>query len=52
LHIEIQDDVLIIRGDGTTFRYEKETLLPAIVQPDPHSRQFQNGLLELRLKKL
>ncbi len=52
LQIEIQDDVLIIRGEGATFRYEKETLLPAIVQPEPHSRQFQNGLLELRLKKI
>ncbi len=50
LQIEIQDDILIIRGEATGFAYEKEVLLPAMVLPEPQSRTYQNGLLELRLK--
>jgi len=52
LQIEIQDDVLSIRGEGPGYRYEKETLLPAAVAPQPQSQTYHNGLLELRLKRI
>lgn len=49
LNLEVLDDILIITGAGPDFRYEKELLLPAIVQTEPLSRSFQNSVLELRL---
>jgi HSP20 family molecular chaperone IbpA len=51
LKVELLEDILIIRGEAEGYRYEKETLLPVAVQPEPLSRTYQNGLLELRLKK-
>jgi HSP20 family molecular chaperone IbpA len=51
LQVEIFDDVVMIRAEGPTCRYEKETLLPAMVNPEPQSYNYQNGILELRLKK-
>lgn len=52
LRIEVLDDILIVSGEGPDIRYEKEILLPAIVQPEPQNRTYQNGVLELRLKKI
>jgi HSP20 family protein len=51
LKVELLEDILIIRGEAEGYRYEKETLLSVAVQSEPLSRTYQNGLLELRLKK-
>jgi HSP20 family molecular chaperone IbpA len=51
LKVELLEDILIIRGEADGYRYEKETLLSVAVQPEPLSLTYQNGLLELRLKK-
>jgi len=52
LQVEVFDDVLIIHAQGSNCRYEKEVLLPAMVEPEPESYNFQNGLLEVRLRRL
>jgi len=52
LQVEVYDDVLILRAQGSNCRYEKEVLLPAMVEPEPISCNFQNGLLEIRLRRL
>ncbi|NWJ97523.1 MAG: hypothetical protein HXX20_17190 [Chloroflexi bacterium] len=51
LKVELLEDILIIGGEAEGYRYEKETLLSVAVQSEPLSRTYQNGLLELRLKK-
>ncbi|MEI7555753.1 Hsp20/alpha crystallin family protein [Candidatus Chlorohelix sp.] len=48
---EIHDDILLVRGENTDCLYEKEVMLPAMVKAEPVSQQYQNGLLELRLKR-
>ncbi|NWJ94470.1 MAG: hypothetical protein HXX20_01675 [Chloroflexi bacterium] len=52
LQLEVYDDVLILRAQGSTCRYEKEVLLPEKVEPEPESCNFQNGVLEIRLRRL
>ncbi len=51
IKVEIQDDILALHATGKDRQYAKEVLLPAMVVPSSLSQHFQNGILELRLKK-
>jgi HSP20 family protein len=51
VQLEVFDDVLIVRAEGPYCRYEKEVLLPVMVEPEPESCNFQNGLFEIRLRR-
>jgi HSP20 family protein len=48
---EVHDDILIVQGQNTDCLYEKEIMLPTMVMSEPLSQKYQNGLLELRLKR-
>ena len=50
IQIEIQDDVLSLGTNGER-KYAKEILLPAVVDAASLQRTYQNGILEIRLKK-
>lgn len=52
VYFEIHDDILIVQGENTDCLYEKEVMLPAMVKAEPVSQKYQNGLLELRLKRV
>jgi HSP20 family protein len=49
--IEIEGDILNLKARGDRYNYEKECMLPAPVLPVPLSKGYQNGVLELRLKR-
>ena len=51
VHLELQDDILIISTEKGAPNYRKELLLPACYAPDKLSFQCRNGVLEIVLKK-
>lgn len=51
IHIEIRDDVLCLQTTGER-KYEKEILLPGVVDAKKLNKTFKNGILELRLKRV
>jgi HSP20 family molecular chaperone IbpA len=50
IKVEIEGDIVHLKADSATYRFEKECLLPAHVNTEAISRRYQNGVLELRLK--
>ncbi len=48
--VEVRDDILTIETTGDR-KYAKEALLPATVDAATLQRAYQNGILELRLRK-
>lgn len=50
VEVEIRGDVLSLSSSGER-RYAKEVLLPSAVDAASMKRSFNNGLLELRMKK-
>ena len=48
----IAEDTLTIRVDSSTRRYYKEVQLPAGVDPDSSKASYNNGVLEIALRKL
>jgi len=48
----IGDDALTIKVDSPTRRYYKEVQLPAAVDPDTSRASYNNGVLEIVLRKL
>ena len=50
IQIEAQDDILTLRTTGER-KYEKEILLPAIVDAGHIEKTFKNGILELRMQR-
>ena len=50
IQIDIQEDVLTLETNGER-KYAKEILLPALVDAASLQRTYQNGILEIRLKK-
>jgi HSP20 family protein len=50
IKIEIQDDVLSLETNGER-KYAKEILLPAVVEVASLQKTYNNGILEIRLKK-
>ncbi len=52
IHLEIEGDILVLKAKSESFLYEKECLLPAQVEAKPLSLRYQNGTLELHLKKV
>ena len=51
IKIEVEGDILWLRATGSNLVLEKECLLPAIVNPEPISRRFHNGMLELHFRR-
>lgn len=51
IEVEVRGDVLALSSSGER-RYAKEVLLPSAVDAASMRRSFNNGLLELRLKKV
>lgn len=51
VHLELQDDILVISTEKGDPNYRKELLLPASYSPDKMSFQCRNGVLEIVLKK-
>jgi HSP20 family protein len=49
--IELKEDILIISAKGQSRQYSKELLLPVKVKATTLSRKYNNGILEIRLKK-
>ena len=51
IHLDLSGDVLALSATGPKRKYEKEVLLPAAVDPQARRQSYQNGYLELRLRK-
>lgn len=51
IKININADMMTISANGKNRKYQKELLLPCKVQNDPVSSKYNNGILEIRLKK-
>jgi HSP20 family protein len=49
--IELKEDILIISAKGQSRQYYKELLLTVKVKDTTISRKYNNGILEIRLKK-
>ena len=49
--VEVRDDVLSLQTTGQR-KYEKEILLPSVVDVRSLEKTFKNGILELRLKRI
>ena len=50
IQIEVQDDILSLSTTGER-KYAKELLLPSLVDADTMEIAYQNGILEVRLRK-
>ena len=48
----IAEDTLTVRVDSSTRKYYKEVQLPAGVDPDSSKASYNNGVLEIALRKL
>jgi len=48
---EIKGDILNISTQKEERKYKKEILLPSMVEAEPTSSIYKNGILELKLKK-
>jgi HSP20 family protein len=51
IHTELTGDVLALSATGEKRKYQKEILLPEVVDSAAHQQSYQNGYLELRFKK-
>jgi len=52
IKLEIDEDILVIKAKSDDLLYEKECLLPTPVEAKPLSQRYQNGTLEIRLKRI
>ena len=51
LKIELNEDILDISATRSTRKYHKELLLPAKVEKENMKIKYNNGILEIRIKK-
>lgn len=51
IEVEVQGATLSLRARGPSWRYVKEVALPTGVDPKSAERSYQNGVLEVRLRK-
>ena len=51
IHIEIEGDILSISAEGEERKYSKEVLLPAEVEEETADSSYENGILEVELRK-
>jgi len=51
LKIELNGDILDISAEKNTRKYHKELLLPAKVKKEDMNIKYNNGILEIRIKK-
>lgn len=51
IQLQIEGDVFSLAAGGKDRKYAKEVLLPCTVEPTPTRRSYQNGILEIELRK-
>ena len=51
IHTEVRGDVLVLSAEGKTRKYSKEVLLPTVVDEEKVSSSYENGILEIELRK-
>jgi len=51
INIELREDILEISAEEKNRKYHKELLLPLKTKSDKIQRNYNNGILELRIKK-
>ena len=51
IHIEIEGDILSLSAEGEERKYSKEVLLPAEVEEETADSSYENGILEVELRK-
>lgn len=52
IELDAQGDILTINAEGEDRKYSKEVLLPTTVDPNSLEKNYRNGILEIRLKKV
>ena len=52
IDLEVTGDTLIIKVEGKDRKYYKEISLPAEVDPDSAKASYNNGVLDIQLKKV
>ncbi len=50
VHLELKEDLLVIRSDGMNASQRKEVALPAPFRPECMTRACRDGVLEVKLK--
>lgn len=51
IRIDLKGDIMEISAAGSTRKYKKELLLPQAVEKDNMTHKYNNGILEIRIKK-
>jgi HSP20 family protein len=51
VHVDIQEDILLISASHQDRKYSKEVLLPCAVLAETMKSSYRNGVLEIRLTK-
>ncbi len=51
ISLELKEDILEISAMGSSRKYHKEVLLPAKGKSDHLTSSYNNGILEIRIKK-
>jgi HSP20 family protein len=51
IKIDLREDILDISADSKTRKYRKELLLPLKVEKEKMESKYNNGILEIRIKK-
>ena len=51
IHLEVEDDILVLSAEANHRKYSKEVLLPSPVDASSMESSYKNGILEIKLRR-